>query len=98
MLVRATRRTRDFYLPHACTQLNETTISESKTNNNVWLPKVANTHVDERQDESCQGESAQAERSGVGEFTLCGWLVKTWLELTTESWESSRVSSVHVGK
>lgn len=54
--------------------------------------------VDQGQDEGSESEGAQSQGSWVGEFALSGGFVKTWLELSAESWESSRVAGVHVGE
>lgn len=85
-------------VPHAGKELDETTITESDCNDNVWLGDTSGLEVDEREDEGCQRESGETERSWVGELALGGWLVKTWLELTTEGWEASRLSGVGVSQ
>merc|ERR1712118_380348 len=43
-----------------------------------------------------QGESAQAQRSWVGELAVLGRLVETWLEFTTESGQADGITSVDV--
>jgi hypothetical protein len=84
------------YIPHASKQLNKTTVSESHRNDDIGFLDTPYTDVNERQDESRQGESAQSKGSGVGELALCSWFVKTRLKLTTECWESCRFTSVQV--
>lgn len=64
--------------------MNKTTVTESKTDNDVGAGDIQGTHVDGAQDESSEGESAQAERSGIGELAALDGLVQTGLELTTE--------------
>lgn len=76
-------------LPHTSQQLDETTITESETDDNVGSSKTTSAHVDGTQDESGEGESAQAERSRVGELAVLDRLVQTGLELTTEGTEAS---------
>lgn len=85
------------YLPHTSQQLDETTVAESSANNDVRVLKAAGSQVDAGQDESGQGESAETERSRVGE--LGGRrLVKTGLEVTTEGRESDRVACIDMGE
>lgn len=71
-------------IPHASKQLNETTVTESKTNNDVRAGDIQGSHVDGAQDESGEGESAEAERRRIGELATLDGLVQTRLELTTE--------------
>merc|ERR1712225_140187 len=76
----------------------QSSVAESKRNNNIGLVNAANSNVDQRQDECGQGESTQSQRSRVGELALSGWLVETGLELSTESWEARTLASVHVSE
>ena len=82
-------RSRKGNIPHASKQLDETTVTESKTDDNVGLGDVTSAHVDSRKDESGQGESRQAQRSRVGELAALDRLVQTRLELTTERRQAS---------
>jgi hypothetical protein len=75
------------YIPHAGKQLNKTTISKSKTDNNVWRANIPSTDVDSTQHESSQGESAEAQRRRVTELATLNGLVQTGLELSTKGWE-----------
>lgn len=75
------------HLPHASKQLNKTTITESKSNNNVGSSDVASTHVDAAQNECGKGESTQTQRSRVGKLALLNGLVQTRLELSSEGRE-----------
>lgn len=84
-------------LPHTSQQLDETTITESETDDNVGSSKTTSAHVNGTQDESGEGESAQAERSRVGELAVLDRLVQTGLELTTEGTEAS-VLGVDLGQ
>lgn len=84
-------------LPHTSQQLDETTITESEADDDVGRGKTASTHVDGTQDESRERESAQAERSRVGELAVLNRLVQTGLELTTEGAEAS-VLGVDLGQ
>lgn len=86
------------YVPHARKELDETTITESNCNDNVWLGNTSGLKIDEGEDEGGQRKSGETKRSWVGELALGSWLVKTWLELTTEGWEASRLSSVGVSQ
>jgi hypothetical protein len=58
---------------------------------------IQGTHVDGAQDESGEGESAQAQRSGIAELATLDGLVQTGLELTTEGGEGC-FGSVDVGE
>src|SRR4051812_9868918 len=75
------------YIPHAGKQLNKTTISKSKTDNNVRRANIPGTDVDSTQHESSQGESAEAQRRRVTELATLNGLVQTGLELSTKGWE-----------
>ena len=83
-------------LPHASKQLNKTTISESQSNNNIGFGDATCATIDKRQNEGGKGKSAESERSWVGKLPVRVSPIKTWLEFTSESWQSSRVSSVGV--
>ena len=76
-------------LPHTSQQLDETTVTESESDDNVGRGDTASVHVDGAQNEGGEGESAQAERSRVGELAFLDGLVQTGLELTTEGTEAS---------
>ena len=73
-----------FYSPHASQKLDETTICESRADNEIWRIETAGAKIDQRQQECCQGEGGQTQRSRVGEFALRVDLVGTGLEVTTE--------------
>lgn len=85
-------------IPHAGKKLAKTTVSKGRTNDNAWRGEASGTKVDERQQESRQGETAETERSWVGELALLVDLVETWLELTTKGSETRRVAGVDVGE
>jgi hypothetical protein len=80
----------DSHFPHTSEQLDETTITESETDDDVGSGETASAHVDGAQDESGERESAQAERSRVGELAVHHGLVQTGLELTPE-WAKASV-------
>lgn len=82
--------------PHTSEKLDKTTVGESRCNDDVWLLNATSLNVDQRQDEGGKSESRETERSWVGELATSRWLVETWLELSTESWESCRLASVDV--
>jgi hypothetical protein len=88
----------DHHIPHASKKLDETTVAESRRNDNVWLGDAACADVDEREDKGGEGESAETERSWVGKLATCGWLVETGLELSSEGWEPGRLPGVHMGQ
>jgi hypothetical protein len=85
------------YVPHAGKQLNETAITESKSDHDVRSRDVPGTDVDSTQHESGEGESAQAERCRIGEFATFNGLVQTGLELSTEGGQRS-VHGVDMGE
>lgn len=85
-------------LPHAGKKLDETTVSESSTDDDVGVLESTGTQVNARQDESSQSESAQAERCRVGELPSLGGLVETGLEFTTEGRKTNGVPSVDMSK
>jgi len=84
------------YVPHASEKLNQTTVCESGTNDNVRLSDTASTKVNEREDEGGEGEGAQTEGCRVGELAVGNGLVETGLEFTTESRKTNRFASVDV--
>jgi hypothetical protein len=71
------------YLPHASEKLDETTIAECKSNDNVGRADSLGVHIDQREHKCGQGESRETERSWVGELAVRG-PVETGLEFTTE--------------
>jgi hypothetical protein len=85
-------------LPHACKQLDQTTVCEGRGNDDVWLSNTTGVQIDQREDECSQGESRQAERCWIGDSFL--WSsVETGLESTTESRHSQcGVIGCDVGK
>ena len=85
-------------VPHAGKKLDKTTITERNRDDNVWLGDTSGLEVDKGEDKGGQGKSRETKRSWVGEFPLGCWLVKTWLELTTEGWEACRLSGVGVSQ
>ena len=85
------------YLPHASEQLNKPTISESKTDDDVGCSDSSSADIDERQHKGRQGESAQSQRSRVGELPLCYRSIGTRLEFTSKGRET-RLGRVDVGK
>lgn len=82
-----TKSVTDSHFPHAGKQLNETTITESQSDDNVGSGDVASTHVDTAQHERGEGESTQTQRSRVGKLALLNRLVQTGLELSSEGRE-----------
>jgi len=71
------------HVPHAGTQLDQSTISECGGNDKVRLIHGPRLHVDEGQDEGGQGEGGEAQGRRVGNAFL-GRGIETRLELTTE--------------
>lgn len=55
-------------IPHAGEKLDQATIAKREGDNKVGMLNVPRADVDERQDESGQGESRQAQGSWVGEL------------------------------
>ena len=76
-------------LPHASAQLNQTTISKRRANNDTGLRDIQDLHLNTSQDKGSQGETAKTQRTWVGELAVLDRLPETRLELTTESWETS---------
>lgn len=72
------------YVPHAGKELNKTTIGESNTNDNVGDVQATGVKVDAGQDEGSKGESAETQRSRVGELAFLDRAIETGLEFTTE--------------
>lgn len=85
-------------LPHAGEQLNETTITESQSDDNVGSGDVASTHVDAAQHESGERESTQTQRSRVGELALLNRPEQTGLHLTSEGREVVTLTGVGPGQ
>lgn len=83
-------------LPHASKQLNDTTIAKGKGHSDIGDGDATGLQVDSRQDESGQGEGAQAEGSRIGELAPLNGLVQTRLELTTEGGKASVLAGVSV--
>lgn len=77
--------------------MNETTICERETNDDVGLCDIASTHVDGTQDESGEGESAETQGSRVCKFATFDGLVQTGLELTTEG-RQTRFGGIDLGQ
>lgn len=92
----STKGVTDGHLPHTSEKLDQTTIAECDGNDDVWFGDTSSLEVDEGEDEGGQRESGETKRSWVGKLALSGWLVKTWLEFTTEGWEACRLASVGV--
>ena len=82
------------YVPHAGEELNKTTIGESNTDDNVGDVQVTGVKVDAREDEGSEGESAETQRSRVGELAFLDWAVETGLEFTTEGRQPGLSSGV----
>ena len=78
------RKPIELNLPHAGKQLNETTIAERGANHDIGRSSAACAQVDEREQESGQGESAETERRWVGNLLVLDLFVNTRLEATTE--------------
>ena len=87
------------YVPHARQKLNQTTIAESKTDDNaVDASEISGIQVQQAEDESGQGKSRETKRSWVGEFATLDRLVETGLEFTTESWKHAAFMSAHMSE
>lgn len=71
-------------LPHAGEQLHQSTVAEGKADDEIGLGHGAGTHIDQAQDKGGEGESAQAQGSGIGELAVLDALVQAGLELTTK--------------
>jgi hypothetical protein len=85
------------YIPHAGEQLDKTTVAERQGDDYVGRRDIPCAHVDKTQDESSEGESAQAEGGGIGELAALDRLVQTGLELTTEGGQGG-LCGVDVGE
>ena len=70
-------------IPHAGKQLHQSTVTESKRNNQTGRSNVSCLDIDQRQHKCGEGESAETQRRWVGKATV--WRpVETRLELSTE--------------
>ena len=68
-------RSSELYSPHSCKELNETTIAESNTDDQIWPRDASSADIDQRQDEGGEGEGRETERSWVGELATFDTLV-----------------------
>lgn len=57
-------------LPHTGEELDETTVSEGDSDDDVGLSDTASSQVDQGQDEGGESEGGETERSRVGEVVL----------------------------
>lgn len=57
---------------------------------------MASTKINQAQDESGQCGGTQAQRSGIGKFSILNPLVRPRLEFITESWETSGLVRLHL--
>jgi hypothetical protein len=74
------------HFPHTSKKLNQSTVTVSQPDNNGWSRDSAGLQVEERKNESGQGEGGKTERSWVGELAEA-WLIGRNLHLTTKWWE-----------
>ena len=79
------RRGSHVSLPHAGEKLDKTAITKSQGDDDGRGLNISSSQIDQTENESGQGESGQAERSRVGEFTSFDALVETRLKFTTKS-------------
>ena len=71
-------------VPHAGKELHQTPVSESQSHNNVRRRDTLRPHIDESENESGEGETAETQRRRIGNVPLLDLLVGTRLELTTK--------------
>ncbi len=83
-------------IPHARKQLHQSAVTIGQRNHDIGFGQVTSADVDQGQDEGGEGESAQTQRSWVGELSLCRGSVETRLELTAKGRESSGIPGVEV--
>lgn len=85
------------YLPHAGQKLDQSTISVRNAHDHIRLSNIARAHVDTAKNESSQGESRQAQRSSVSNFTGRRGAIETGLHFTPESRETA-LGGVYMGE
>ena len=71
-------------IPHACKQLHQASVSECKANHYIGRTQAPCPHIDQPQNERCQGKSAQSQGRRVGDATVLDLFVQTWLEFTAK--------------
>lgn len=94
----STKGVTNSHFPHAGKKLDKTTVGESSTDDERRLGDTTSAQVDERENKSGKGESAQTERSRVGELAVVDGPVETGLELTTKGWKTDGVAGVDVSQ
>lgn len=76
--------------------MNEATISESETDDDVGRGDTSDLDVDQGKYKGRQRESTEAKGSRVGELAVGSRPVKTWLEFTSKGRQTGRVTRVRV--
>ncbi len=78
--------------------MHDSAISKGKANYQVRFGDSTSTHIDQTQDESGKGESAQAQWRGIGEFAILDGPVQAGLEFSTKGRKTSRGGAVDVSE
>lgn len=84
--------------PHASQELYKSSIAEGQGGDDVGFGDTTGLEVDGGQDKGGQGEGAEAERGGIGDFAVLDGLVQARLELTTKGREASIVATVRMSE
>ena len=75
-------------IPHASKQLHQSTVPKRNAYDQIRRAQSSRPHVDQTQYECRQGESRQAQWSGIGDLAVLHLAIQTRLEFTSESWET----------
>lgn len=71
-------------VPHSSEQLYQASVAKGQADYQTGRTQTPCSHVDQAQDEGCQGEGAQAQGRWVGDTTVLDLLVETGLEFSSE--------------
>lgn len=88
--------TSDGHLPHSGEQLDESSVGVGKSDNDGGDGNIMSLSVDQGKNEGGEGESAETERSRVGEFAEA-LLVGSGLESSSESGHHNGLLAVKGG-
>lgn len=83
-------------IPHASQKLDNTTISESRRNDDAWRTESIGSKIDQGENEGGKCKGTETEGSRVGELAVGNGLVSTGLEFTTKGRKANRVPSVNM--
>lgn len=65
------------HLPHTGKKLNETTVCVGGADHDTWYTDASALYIDHAENEGGEGETAETERSWIGEFPEFGFWVQT---------------------